>query len=133
MNVPDSQREGKALKAFLAHRRAPLRRSDPTHDEEPTRLWERVFSELGGAVEAVATQVPEGTTQRVYWVDGSIVERISQDGKWEYSLLGTESLGPGSVHGGVLSLEEPVPLPDSCTSNGSASHVACASHVASCP
>ena len=91
-----------------------------------------MFSELGGAGETAAARVPEGTVQRVYWVDGTTVERISHDGEWDYSLLDSESLGPGSVHGGVLSSEDSVPLPDMCISNGSASHVACASHVASC-
>ena len=100
MNVPESQREGKALKAFLAHRLAPLRRADPTSGEDPSRFWERMFSELGGAGETAAARVPEGTVQRVYWVDGTTVERISRDGEWDYSLLDSESLGPGSVHGG---------------------------------
>ena len=70
-----------------------------------------MFSELGGASEAAAIRVPEGTVQRVtvYWVNGTVVERISRSGEWDYSLLQDDD--PGSVHdGGVLSSGGPVPL-----------------------
>ena len=73
MNVPESQREGKALKAFLvqrAHRRSPRAWVDPTDGESPERLWERLFLEYGGADLPDVGCVPDGVTQCVYLLGG---------------------------------------------------------------
>ena len=100
MNVPESQREnGKALKAYLATRRSPSPWKDPTASESPEALWARLFAEYGGAELPDVSRVPDGTTQSVYWVDGSTIMRTSRAGVWDYALEDE----PSSVHGGVLS------------------------------
>ena len=111
MNVPESQREGKALKAFLArraHQRSPHQWADPTDGESPERLWERLFLEYGGADLPGIELVPDGTVQCVYWVDGDVIERVSRDGHWAYSVTPDSETRdePHSVHGGVLSSEQ---------------------------
>ena len=55
-------------------------------------------------------RVPDGVTQCVYWVDGDVIERVSRDGRWTYSLAPVGSTDaspdswtreePHSVHGG---------------------------------
>ena len=51
----------------------------------------------------------DGTEQQVYWVDGTTIVRSRVNGAWVYSveeeLPNTEAAS--SVHGGVLSSDEP--------------------------
>ena len=47
--------------------------------------------------------VPDGTEQRVYWIDGSTVVRDRVAGAWEYSVVDDEYAPTGSVRGGVSS------------------------------
>ena len=87
MNVPESQREGKALKAFLAHRRSSPRWVDPTAGESPDAFWARMFAEYGpGHPEDVRV----GTSQSVYWVDGvpsvCVIERVRTPDGWRYDV-----------------------------------------------
>ena len=63
--------------------------------------WARLFAEYGGASLPDVSLVPNGTTQSVYWVDGSTIVRVSRDGVWDYSV--SDEGEPSSVHGGVLS------------------------------
>ena len=121
MNVPLSQRENdKSLKAYLATRRSPPKWVDPSEwssaSESPEALWERLFSEYGGASLPDASQVPDGTAQSVYWVDGSTIVRVNRNGVWGYRVDDESVYAPGSVRGGhpVLSSDVLVggaPLP----------------------
>ena len=114
MNVPESQREGKALKAFLAHRRSSPRWVDPTAGESPDAFWARMFAEYGpGHPEDVRV----GTSQSVYWVDGTTIERVRTADGWRYDVSSDvlSSGAPGSdsdsVYGGVLSSGTPESVP----------------------
>ena len=55
----------------------------------------------------------DGTEQLVYWVDGTTIVRSRVNGAWVYSveeeLPNTEAAS--SVHGGVLSSDEPGSAP----------------------
>ena len=68
-----------------------------------------MFLEYGGADLPDVDRAPDGATQCVYWVDGDVIERVSRDGRWVYSLIPVDSPGassdsdwaPSGARGGV--------------------------------
>ena len=53
-------------------------------DESPHAFWARMFDEYGPGH---PDDVPDGTEQRVYWVNGSTIVRHRIAGAWEYSVV----------------------------------------------
>ena len=51
---------------------------------------------MGGASLPDASQVPDGTAQSVYWIDGSTIVRVNHNGVWGYRVDDESVYAPGS-------------------------------------